>query len=49
VETLLTTGLVHVAASHTSAYADIPKIVRETILEIGYDSSARASTALPAA
>jgi S-adenosylmethionine synthetase len=40
VETLLTTGLVHVAGEvTTSAYADIPKIVRETILEIGYDSS----------
>ncbi|WP_163505032.1 methionine adenosyltransferase [Fodinicola acaciae] len=40
VETLLTTGLVHVAGEVTTeAYADIPKIVRETILEIGYDSS----------
>lgn len=40
VETLITTGLVHVAGEvTTSAYADIPKIVRETILRIGYDSS----------
>jgi S-adenosylmethionine synthetase len=40
VETLITTGQVHVAGEvTTSAYADIPKIVRDTILEIGYDSS----------
>ena len=40
VETLITTGQVHIAGEvTTSAYADIPKIVRETILEIGYDSS----------
>ncbi|HEX2772558.1 MAG TPA: methionine adenosyltransferase [Micromonosporaceae bacterium] len=40
VETLITTGQVHVAGEVTTkAYADIPKIVRETILEIGYDSS----------
>jgi S-adenosylmethionine synthetase len=31
---------VHVAGEVTTeAYADIPSIVRETILEIGYDSS----------
>jgi S-adenosylmethionine synthetase len=40
VETLITTGQVHVAGEVTTdGYADIPKIVRDTILEIGYDSS----------
>jgi len=40
VETLITTGQVHVAGEVTTkAYADIPTIVRETILGIGYDSS----------
>ena len=40
VETLITTGQVHVAGEVTTqAYADIPVIVRETILGIGYDSS----------
>ncbi|MFI6235566.1 methionine adenosyltransferase [Micromonospora sp. NPDC050784] len=40
VETLITTGQVHVAGEvTTSAYTDIPTIVRETILDIGYDSS----------
>ncbi len=40
VETLITTGLVHVAGEVTTeAYADIPTIVREKILEVGYDSS----------
>ncbi|KAF0648358.1 S-adenosylmethionine synthase [Streptomyces fradiae ATCC 10745 = DSM 40063] len=40
VETLITTGLVHVAGEVTTkAYADIPTLVREKILEIGYDSS----------
>ncbi len=39
-ETLITTGLVHVAGEvTTSAWADIPEIVREVILGIGYDSS----------
>ncbi len=39
-ETLITTGQVHVAGEiTTSGYADIPSIVRETILRIGYDSS----------
>ncbi|QGK72166.1 methionine adenosyltransferase [Allosaccharopolyspora coralli] len=42
VETLVTTGQVHVAGEvTTSAYADIPTIVREKILQIGYDSSAK--------
>jgi S-adenosylmethionine synthetase len=40
VETMITTGQVHVAGEVTTkAYADIPSIVRDTILEIGYDSS----------
>ena len=40
VETLITTGFVHVAGEVTTeAWADIPTIVREKILEIGYDSS----------
>ena len=42
VETLITTGLVHVAGEvTTSTYVDIPTIIREKILEIGYDSSAK--------
>jgi S-adenosylmethionine synthetase len=41
VETLVTTGLVHVAGEVTTeAYVEIPEIVRNTILGIGYDSSA---------
>ncbi|WP_328667269.1 methionine adenosyltransferase [Streptomyces sp. NBC_00322] len=40
VETLITTGLVHVAGEVTTkAWADIPTLVRSKILEIGYDSS----------
>jgi S-adenosylmethionine synthetase len=40
VETLITTGQVHVAGEvTTSGYVDIPTIVRERILAIGYDSS----------
>jgi S-adenosylmethionine synthetase len=40
VETLITTGLVHVAGEvTTSGWVDIPTLVRERILEIGYDSS----------
>ncbi len=40
VETLVTTGLVHVVGEvTTSGYADIPGIVRKKVLEIGYDSS----------
>ncbi|WP_432573121.1 methionine adenosyltransferase [Kineococcus sp. SYSU DK005] len=42
VETMVTTGLVHVAGEVTTdAYADIPTIVRQTLLGIGYDSSAK--------
>lgn len=40
VETLVTTGLVHVAGEvSTTGYVEIPTIVRDTIVEIGYDSS----------
>ncbi len=40
VETLITTGLVHVAGEVTTkGYADVATLVRETILGIGYDSS----------
>jgi S-adenosylmethionine synthetase len=40
VETMITTGQVHVAGEVTTeAYADIPSIVRDTVLGIGYDSS----------
>jgi S-adenosylmethionine synthetase len=40
VETLVTTGLVHVAGEvATSAYVEIPAIVRELITSIGYTSS----------
>ena len=42
VETMVTTGQVHVAGEvTTSSYVEIPSIVRETILGIGYDSSTR--------
>lgn len=40
VETLITTGQVHVAGEvTTNGYADVMGIVRDTVLEIGYDSS----------
>ncbi|MFE7442874.1 methionine adenosyltransferase [Streptomyces chartreusis] len=40
VETLITTGLVHIAGEVTTkAYAPIAQLVREKVLEIGYDSS----------
>jgi len=40
VETLVTTGLVHVAGEvTTSGYVDIPTIVREKVSSIGYTSS----------
>jgi S-adenosylmethionine synthetase len=42
VETMVTTGLVHVAGEvSTEGYADIPQIVRSTVLGIGYDSSTK--------
>jgi S-adenosylmethionine synthetase len=40
VEALVTTGLVHIAGEvTTSGYVEIPQIVRERILSIGYNSS----------
>ncbi|SJN11435.1 S-adenosylmethionine synthetase [Leucobacter sp. 7(1)] len=40
VETLVTTGLVHVAGEvSTSGYVEIPQIVRDAVREIGYTSS----------
>ena len=40
VETLITTGQVHVAGEvTTNGYADVMNIVRDKVLEIGYDSS----------
>jgi len=40
VETMITTGLVHVAGEvSTEGYVEIPSLVRETILGIGYNSS----------
>ena len=40
VETLVTTGLVHIAGEvTTSSYVEIPQLVRQKILDIGYNSS----------
>ncbi|MFG3104743.1 methionine adenosyltransferase [Streptomyces sp. NPDC048182] len=40
VETLITTGQVHIAGEvTTTAYAPIAQLVREAVLDIGYDSS----------
>jgi S-adenosylmethionine synthetase len=40
IETLVTTGLVHVAGEvTTSGYVEIPQLVRQRILDIGYNSS----------
>jgi S-adenosylmethionine synthetase len=42
VETMVTTGQVHVAGEvTTSGYVEIPRLVRDTIIGIGYDSSAK--------
>ena len=42
VETLITNGQVHVAGEVTTdAYADVTGIIRETVLNIGYDSSVK--------
>ena len=42
VETLITTGQVHVAGEvTTSGYADVMNIVRDTVIGIGYDSSVK--------
>jgi S-adenosylmethionine synthetase len=40
VETMITTGQVHIAGEvDTKTWVDIPELVREVILDIGYDSS----------
>jgi S-adenosylmethionine synthetase len=40
VETLVTTGLVHIAGEvTTSGYVEIPQLVRQKLLDIGYNSS----------
>jgi len=42
VETMVTTGLVHLAGEVTTeAYVEIPKLVRDRIVKIGYDSSVK--------
>ena len=42
VETMVTTGLVHVAGEvATTGYVEIPSLVRKTIIDIGYDSSVK--------
>ncbi|WP_329537915.1 methionine adenosyltransferase (plasmid) [Streptomyces sp. NBC_01450] len=42
VETLITTGQVHIAGEVTTdAYADVATLVREKVVDIGYDSSAK--------
>ncbi|WJV46078.1 methionine adenosyltransferase [Streptomyces flavofungini] len=42
VETLVTTGLVHLAGEvTTTAYAPMAQLVREAVVDIGYDSSAK--------
>ncbi|MEV7730055.1 S-adenosylmethionine synthetase N-terminal domain-containing protein, partial [Streptomyces sp. NPDC087917] len=42
VETLITTGLVHIAGEVTTkTYAPIAQLVRQKIIDIGYDSSAK--------
>ncbi|MFG2552077.1 methionine adenosyltransferase [Streptomyces sp. NPDC048581] len=42
VETLITTGQVHVAGEvSTTAYAPVAQLVRDTVLRIGYDASAK--------
>lgn len=42
VETLITTGQVHVAGEvTTSGYTDVPEIIRQVVTQIGYDSSAK--------
>ncbi|MGJ7905121.1 methionine adenosyltransferase [Actinopolyspora sp. H202] len=41
-ETMITTGQVHLAGEVTTeAYVDLPAIVREKVLEIGYDNSVK--------
>jgi S-adenosylmethionine synthetase len=41
-ETLVTTGLVFIAGEiTTTCYVDMPRIVRETVQDIGYNSTGR--------
>ena len=40
IETLVTTGLVHVAGEVSQPPADIVSLIRQTVLDIGYDSAA---------
>ena len=48
VETMLTTGQVHVAGEVTTdGFADVMKLVRDTVLHIGYDSSEKAFDGSP--
>jgi S-adenosylmethionine synthetase len=42
VETLITTGQVHVVGEvTTSGYTDVPEIIRQVVTQIGYDSSVK--------
>ena len=42
VETMLTTGQVHVSGEVTTeGFADVMNLVRQTVLDIGYDSSVK--------
>jgi len=42
IETMVTTGLVHVAGEvTTTAYVDIPTLIRNKVLDIGYDNSSK--------
>ena len=42
IETLITTGQVHVAGEvTTSGYTDVPEIIRQVVTQIGYDSSVK--------
>jgi S-adenosylmethionine synthetase len=50
VETLITTGQVHVAGEvRTETYVDIADVVRKVVLGIGYDSSKKGFDGRPAA
>ena len=41
-ETFAITGQIHIAGEiSTTTYVDIPRIVRDTVLDIGYDSSVK--------
>lgn len=45
-ETLVATGQVHIVGEiTTNCYVDIPKIARDTIVEIGYDRASRTQRA----